>query len=279
MANIEKIQESLDIEIPAEIFDEDGNLIPNDGDKINQGLRIISDVRMDLCRISRQVSDFFDQELYRYLGVSKTEAAEKFFGMSIRHIQNIQLIHSRLGSAYEELEFLGTGKLKAISQLPEEQRDELIREGVLILQDGSEITVDEIAGAKTKEVEKTLKSQRLQISRLKNENDEIQKEAQAEVKQLKDEITHLNSMVDIPAEERGFHKKISKTRETQNHILSIQTNFHAGFTQLAQIELTEENAICSADIEALLTNLARQVLNFESHFGLSLGNIKKELTA
>ncbi len=112
MADLIKIQENLGIEIPSEIITDTGEVIPNDGEKINQALHIISDVRLGLCRISQQITAFFDQELYMYLGVNKTEAAEKFFGMNIRSIQNLQLIHKKLGSAYEELEFLGTGKLK-----------------------------------------------------------------------------------------------------------------------------------------------------------------------
>lgn len=277
MADLIKIQENLGIEIPSEIITDTGEVIPNDGEKINQALHIISDVRLGLCRISQQITAFFDQELYMYLGVNKTEAAEKFFGMNIRSIQNLQLIHKKLGSAYEELEFLGTGKLKAIAQLPEEQRDELVREGVLTLADGSEITVDEIAQAKLKDIEAKLRSQRLEISRLKSRNEEILKGAESEKDLLRKEIEHLDSLVNIPAEERQFHKKITKTRETQNQILAIQTNFYAGFTQLSQIEISDKNATCTADIEALLVSLARQVLNFESHFGLNMGSVKQEL--
>lgn len=279
MADIAKLQETLGIEIPSEVITPDGEVIPNDGEKISQGLQIISETRMDLCRISRRICEFFEEELYIYFGVSKNEAAEKFFGMSLRTVQNMQQIHRKLGGAYEELQYLGTGKLKAISELPEEQRTELIQDGVLHLEDGSELTIEEIAESRTKELEQKLKEQRLQISRLKNAKDEQEKEHSSEVESLKKEMAILEGLVDIPESERAFTKRIRKTRETQNQIIAVQTNFHAGFTQLAQIELSEENAAAEADITSLLGFLARQVLHFESYFGVNIGEIKQDLTA
>jgi len=261
---LQKIVKQLNIEIPQQIIDDEtGVQIPFDENKIKRALEIIADFQHHIKHASILVTEFFNEKYYLYLGISKSEAAEQYFGMSLRSVERFQRIGKVFGDKVEQIAHLGITKLDMLTTLPEDEIEKLLQSKTLKLADGTELSLDEIEQAKVKELERKLREEIRKNSRLNVQIKEMEEEYKSEIKELKDEINHLDKMLNIPSEDRKFYKKITSVREARTKLFEVQSNIHAAFLTMMQLELNNEIA---AEIESTLTLIAKRLLDMEAYF-------------
>lgn len=263
-------------EIPVEIYDDEtGDLIPYDDEKITRALSIVSRVQNNIVVMAELISEFFGDKLYLYLGLSKEESASVCFGMSPSAISQFERIARTFGDKLMEFSSLGITRLDAISSLPEEQRQELLGSKKITLSDGTELTYEEIGAMKVKELEKSLRAEKLKNSKLKTEFEEFKNEYDSEVKDFESKIRSLNSLVNMPPEEREFHKRITRKSEVQNKIKEAMADMYNAFMRISQIEIDETNAsVALAGIEGFATETSKRLLALESDHGALLNEYK-----
>lgn len=277
MAKHKELVKKLGIEIPEEIYDDEtGQLLPYDEEKIARALGLVSRVQNNIVSMAEHITEFFNEKLYLYLGLSKAEAGSVCFGMSPSAINQIERVARTFGDRLVEFSSLGLTRLDAISSLPEEQKQELLNSKKITLSDGTELTYEELGAMKVKELEKNLRAERLKNSKLKTELEEIKEESYSEVKQLKGEIEDLNRLVNMPPEEVKFHKQIKKKSEVQNKIKEATADMYDAFLKLSQIEIDETNASTAiAGIEGFVIEVSKRLLALESDLGSLLGTYKE----
>ncbi len=185
--------------------------------------------------------------------------------MSLRSIERLERIHKVFGKNIEELAHLGVTKLDMLASLPQEDVDSIIKSKVIHCADGTVISLEEIEQAKIKELERKLREETRKNSRLNVQLKELEEEYKSEVKELKDEIAHLDKMLNIPPEERKFYKKITSLREARSKLLEVQSNIHAAFLTLMQLQPQDPNDI-APEIESTLVLIAKRLLDMESYF-------------
>ncbi|MEJ5361127.1 MAG: hypothetical protein WHV26_03605 [Spirochaetota bacterium] len=261
---LQKIVKQLNIEIPQQIIDDEtGVELPFEENKVKRALEIISDFQHHIKHASVLVSEFFNEKLHLYIGLSKSEAAERFFGMSLRSVERLQRIGEVFGKQVEQIAHLGIAKLDMLATLPEDEIEKLLHSKTLKLADGTELSLDEIEQAKVKELERKLREEIRKNSRLNVQIKEMEEEYKSEIKELKDEINHMDKMLNIPSEDRKFYKKITSVREARTKLFEVQSNIHAAFLTMMQLELNNEIA---AEIESTLTLIAKRLLDMEAYF-------------
>ncbi len=267
----------IGIDIPEEIFDDEtGQPLPYDEEKISRALSIVSRVQNNIVTMAELISEFYGEKLYLYLGLSKVESAGVCFGMSPSSITQFERIARTFGDRLVEFSSLGLTRLDAISGLPEEQKQELLNSKKITLADGTELTYEELGAMKVKELEKSLRAERLKNSKLKTELEEIKEESTSEVKQLKGEIDDLNRLIDMPPDEVQFHKQIKKKSEVQNKIKEATAGMYDAFMKLHQLEIDENNAgVAGPGIEGFVVETAKRLLALETDFGALLGPYKE----
>ncbi|HNX59942.1 MAG TPA: hypothetical protein PKK43_12650 [Spirochaetota bacterium] len=272
-----EITKELGLSIPKEIIDESGEKILTNPEKVERALMLISRAQENLLDLAEAISNFFDENLYLYIGLTKPEAAERLFGMSVSTVRNLQLINERIGPENRKLALLGVSKLAMIAKLPDAQRSELITNGELHLADGSIVSVEEIAGTAVKDMESKLRAKSNEVSALRTQLKESDKAHKEEVKQMKGEIEELEALTNIPEEDRAFYDKVTKKREIQNIIFEAQSYMHSAFMALGRIDGDAKDA--GAAIEGFMTTAARKLLDLEEQFGASAGYYKTSLKA
>jgi len=268
----------MDFEIPTEIIDEEtGEQLPADPEKINKALMLISDVQHDTLRMAKNIGMFFEERLYLYVGLTKTEAAQKCFGLHIDTIRKFIRINQTFGDQIDQFMHLGVTRMDKLTGLPEEQKQELLQQQSITLDDGSVISIKDLKEIKTSDLEKTLKAERLKSSRLNVQNTEMKEEYEAEINNLKTENQHLNNLIDIPEDEQKFHKKITKLNEARHKIYEAQANIHAAFLNIHQIQLDNDNKSIVSEVEGFMIANAKRLLDLEAEYGTQLGYYKESL--
>jgi len=263
---LQKIVKQLNIELPTEIIDDEtGAHLPFSEDKAKRALEIIADFQHQVKIASGLIAEFFGQKLYLYLGATKAEAAEHYFGMSVRSVQRLQRAYTFFGSHVDEFAQLGIVKLDMLTNLPQDEIDQLIKTKTLTLSDGSEITVEELEQAKVKDLERKLREETRKSSRLNVQLKEMEEEYKSEIKELKDEITHLDAMLNVPPEDRKFYKKITTLREARTKLYEVQTNIHAAFITLMQLQPQNPQEL-APEVESTLVLIAKRLLDMEAYF-------------
>ena len=261
---LQKIAKQLNIQLPQEIIDDEtGQKLPFDEHKVIRALEIIADYQHHIKHASLLVSEFFTEKLFLYLGITRTEAAERFFGMSLRSVERLQRIGQVLGKDVEKIAHLGIVKLDMLASLPEENINNLLKTKTLKLADGTELSLEDIEQTKVKELERKLREEIRKNSHLKVQLKEMEEEYKSEIKELKDEISHLDKMLNIPPEDRKFYKKITSVREARAKLYEVQSNIHAAFITLMQLEPNNDIA---PEIESALTLIAKRLLDMEAYF-------------
>ena len=275
---IKEIIKTAGFKIPKTIENEDtGEVIQVDEEKVERAISLVADAQKSIFDAAEAISTFFVEGLYLYLGLSKQEACERLFGMSVSSVRNLQLIYERLGNDYKHLSMMGVSKLTMIAHLPDEQRSELIKNGAVTLQDGSVMTVDEIAGSRIKDLENKLKAKTNEASAAHIRLKETDKAHKEEVKELRETIGDLEKLTNIPETDRAFYDKVTTKREIQNVVFEAQSYIHSAFMALGRI--ASESKESAAAIEGFMTMNARKLLDLEEQFGASAGYYKNTLKA
>lgn len=278
LINVNEIAKTAGITVPDQVVDPDtGEVLEMDYIKFKRGISIISNVRRHIFQMAKDIHEFFGEKYYLYYGMSKEEASQKLFGLNVSTIKNYQLIYEKLGSKYEEFEYLGISKLKELSKIPEEEREQLLEEGELKLADGTILTINEITEQSTKKLREKLRAETLANKKLRNELNTADEEHKAEVKTLKKEIKELDNLLNIEEKDQHFYRKITKLRETRDLIQEVEALLYTAYVKLAQVEISEENEQCTADIRSVLAANAEKILNAESYLGISLGSLTNDL--
>lgn len=276
--SVKILVDELNLIIPEKIYnDETGEEVAGDPGRIEEALLLVARARLFTAELARIMCEFFDKKLYLYLGLTKDEACKRLFGMNPRTVSNLQYLYRQLGSHYSELEYLGPGKMKAIADIPEKQREEFLSDGEIELATGEVLKISDLGDTRVAELEEKLKLLKLSHSALKNQKEEEKKKLTSEVKSLKKNLDDLQSFIDIKPEEKEFHQRITMRKESRDLIARAGADFNAGFARLSQIIITEHNEDVLADIEGLLVSIARRIIDFETHFGIHLGAVKSEL--
>jgi hypothetical protein len=276
MAKHKELVKRLGIELPEEIYDDEtGVTLQYDEEKINRAISIVSRVQNNIVTMAELISEFYGDKLYLYLGLSKAESGSVCFGMSPSSILQFERIARTFGDRLVEFSSLGLTRLDAISSLPEEQRLELLNSKKITLNDGTELTYEELGAMKVKELEKNIRAERLKYSKLKTQFEEIKEEYSSEVIQFKGKIVDLERLVNMPPEEVRFHKQITKKSEVQNKIKEATAGMYDAFMKLYQIEIDETNAsVALAGIEGFVTETAKRLLSLEADHGALLDTYK-----
>lgn len=282
MGKHHEIIKRLGIEIPAEIVDyETGETLPADPAKVSRALRIIDEVQHDIKRLARLVKEFFDEKLYLYLGLTKTEAGEVCFGMSHNSIRQLERIAETYGDSIDDFAHIGVTRMDEIAKLPEELKKQLLESKKITFEDGTVITLEDIENMRVRELQMQIKKLMKKNSDLKVNIDELEKnEADYEhrLKILQDENDDLNKMIDIPPDERQFHKKISRLGDVKRKLVEAQNAFYAAFMNLYQIDIDENNRdAVVAGIKGLITTVVESVSELESRFDVSLAPQKNRI--
>lgn len=242
---------------------------------------------MDICLNLKMIKE---DKLYLYAMGEDGEVGYETFAdfaverlpWSFRQVQKyISIADSFLGSQTgennEKFFQLPFTSLYELSQLPQETKDEMLETGTLVLATGEELSIEALTKIATADLEKKLRVHKKKYSDLNVTHEELKEEYDSEVKELKDEIKHLDGMINIPPEERKFHKRITKSREARTKIYESQSLMDAAFMGIYQIDIGDENREVIADIEGFMVSIARRLLDLESQFGVSLGYYKESM--
>jgi|GEM_PF-2122750 hypothetical protein len=276
MAKHKELVKKLGIEIPDEIYDDEtGDFIPYDEEKVTRALALVARVQNNIVSMAEHITEFFSEKLYLYLGLTKAEAGSICFGMSPSAINQIEWVARTFGDRLVEFSSLGLTRLDAISSLPEEQKQELLNSKTITLSDGTKLTYEELGAMKVKELEKNLRAERLKNSKLKIELEEFKNEHDSEVKHFESKIESLNSLINMPPEEREFHRRITRKSEVQNKIKEAMADMYNAFMRISQIEIDETNAsVALAGIEGFATETSKRLLALEADHGALLNEYK-----
>lgn len=274
---IKEIIKNAGLKIPKTIEDENGAVVQVEEAVVERAFTLVADAQRSIFEAAEAISTFFAEGLYLYLGLTKQEACERLFGMSVSSVRNLQLIYERLGNDYKHLSMMGVSKLTMIAHLPEEQRNELIKNGAVTLLDGSVVSVEEIAGSRIKDLENKLRTKANEASAAHIRLKETDKAHKEEIKDLREAITDLEKLTNIPESDRAFYDKVTSKREIQNVIFEAQSYVHNAFMALGRIEGNSKDA--TAAIEGFMTTTARKLLDLEEQFGASAEYYKTTLKA
>lgn len=259
--------------LPKEIITEDGKKMPFERDKLDHAIRLVNKIRTGIFAMAADISEFYENNYHLYLGLTKDESAKKLFGVSTRYVQQMQFVYAKFGSDFDQMSYLGFTKLRVLSDLQDEQIKDLAKTGVIRLESGEEITVEEIAEARTKDLENKLKLEAKNNSQLRTRYAELKKEKEAEIKELTSELTDLKNIVDADPEDRKFFKRITSYREAKIKAHEALSLFHAGYNSLLQID-SDDKAVLS-HIEGAMVACARYLISLEEQYGASLGYYKE----
>lgn len=267
-------------ELPAEIVDEDtGEVILNSPERLARALSIIDEVQHDVKRIGRTIAGFFDEKLYLYLGVTKEDAAERFFGMSLSTVRELQRVSRNFGEHLDDFSHLGISRLDLIAQLPEETRKRFITNKVLKLADGTELTLEEIAQTRVKEFKEQIRELKKDISVLRTNEAEFKKtEAfyEEKIQQMEKDNEYLARRLNTPPEEEQFHRKITSIADARRKLQEAESTFYAAFMYLRQIELNDQNKnAVIAGVRGIVTTISENIADIEALFNVSLAREKR----
>jgi hypothetical protein len=274
---IKEVIKNAGFKIPKTVTDDEtGDILQPDEKTIERALFLVAKARSSIFEAAEAVSNFFSEKLYLYLGLTKQEAGEQLFGMSASSVRNLQLIHERLGDE-QRLSILDSTKLVMIAKLPEEQRKEIITDGLIRLADGSVMTIEDIAGDTVKDLQGKLKTLSNKNTSLNTQLKEEEKIHKSEVKELKQKLEESEALLNIPEEDRAFYAKVTKKRDIQNIVFEAQSYMHSAFMTLARIDGDAKDA--GSSIEGFITTAARKLLDLEEQFGASAAYYKTTLKA
>jgi len=261
--------------LPRYVIDPDTEeKVPMDIDKCRQAIERVNKIRAGIASMSADLVDFYDNRMYMWLGLGKEESAKLLFGISGRYIRELASYYRKFQNA--EVLSLGTGKLRLLSTLSDEQAAGLVKGSVVKLDNGEELTLDEVASAKISELEKKLRRAEQAKSKISTELEELKEESNAEIRELKKEVKDLQGIVDASPEDRKFFKRISQSREAKSKVLEASSLFHAGYTSLLQIE-TDDKSVLAA-IEGSMISAAKYLLALEEQYGANLGFYREAIT-
>ncbi|MCL2154072.1 MAG: hypothetical protein FWH53_00250 [Leptospirales bacterium] len=275
MAQLKDLLKKLGIEIQGEIYDETGQPIPYDEERVQRAIFLVSKIQNNIIETAELIAEFFGDKLYLYLGISKEEAGTTFFGMSPTVINRFERIGKTFSGKYEYAT-LGVTRLDSLSLLPEDLKNELIESKEITLTDGTTLSLEEIAGMRVKKLEDRIRELRRENSKLSTRLAETDKMRDAEIKDFEEEINTLKKITNIPPDEIEFHKKITKRTEVQNKIKEATASMYDAFMKLYQIKPDENNyETFQAGLEAFITDTAKRLLALESEHGALLGVYKE----
>jgi len=257
-------------------------------EKTQKAETIIYKIKHDLIDICTNLKELKEERLYLHaLREDGDIGYESFSDFCIerlpwgyRQVQKyISIADSFLkDSNYQEEIFqLPFNSLYQLSQLAPETQAEMLESGTLVLSTGEEFDIESLTKVKTKELEKKLRSEKLKYSKLNTEHQEMEDEYNTEINELKREVKQLNDMIDIPEEDRKYHKKITKLRESRTKVNEAFAMMQAAFMTLHQIDLSDENQSVVSDIEGFMVTTASRLMQLQDDYGASLGYYRESL--
>lgn len=264
----------MSLTIPEQIVDDEtGEVLIADPNKVEEAIQLIVRARFYAKELADIMCRFFDEKLHLYLGLTKEEACKMLFGMAPSTARNIQYINRALDGRMRELEYLGVRKMKAIADIPETQRNELLQEGEVRLATGEVIRLSELADMRLSKLEEKVRMLNHSNSNLKNRLREEEKIHRQEVESLKDEIASY----EIDPKDKDRIRRVTKTRQTRELIAVCSAQLSEALARLETIELGKQNEGAAAELEGLLVTVARRIIDLEAMFGLHLGAVKSDL--